>query len=103
MVTRTTNEWLDLFKQQTESGLLASEFCRKNNLCSRYFSKRKRDLLSNYHSKPIKKKKVKAFVKVQRPAASTADVIQLEYHHAIMRLPASVAPDWLANLLKALA
>jgi hypothetical protein len=44
MIVRSIEQWQALSKQHDESGLKASEFCRKNKLCPRYFSKRKRDL-----------------------------------------------------------
>ncbi len=44
MVKRSTEQWLDLFKQHDDSQLSASQFCRDKGLCPRYFSKRKRDL-----------------------------------------------------------
>lgn len=44
MMIRSIEQWQALFKQHDESGLKASEFCRANKLCPRYFSKRKRDL-----------------------------------------------------------
>ncbi|MBT0587982.1 IS66 family insertion sequence element accessory protein TnpA [Alteromonas oceanisediminis] len=44
MHRRTIEQWQTLFKQHDESGVTASQFCREQGLCPRYFSKRKRDL-----------------------------------------------------------
>jgi len=44
---RSRAQWLNLIKQQEESGLKASQFCRQQGLNPQYFSKRKRQLRLN--------------------------------------------------------
>lgn len=44
MVIRSEAQWLELFKKHEASGLSAAQFCRNEKLCTRYFSKRKRQL-----------------------------------------------------------
>ena len=102
MTRRTQSEWQTLIQQQSESGLIATEFCRQNEICPKYFSKRKSDL-KDLVAEP---KSEKSFVKIQRTVPVPPIIpenIQLKYHQAMMRLPTSTEPDWLANLLKSLA
>ncbi len=44
MERRSREQWVALFKEFEQSGLIASEFCRERDLGSRYFSKRKKQL-----------------------------------------------------------
>lgn len=44
MVKRSTQQWQALFKQHDDSGTRAAQFCRDNDLCPKYFAKRKKDL-----------------------------------------------------------
>ena len=102
MVRRTQSEWQALIQKQSMSGLIASEFCRQNNVCPKYFSKRKTDFANSV----VKTKSDKSFVKIKRPVRTTPatpENIQLKYHQVLMRLPTNTEPDWLASLLKSLA
>lgn len=45
MVTRTEEEWRNLFETHDGSGLSAAEFCQQNKLCPKYFSLRRKQLL----------------------------------------------------------
>ncbi len=38
MVKRSAAEWRGLFEAQARSGLTASEFCKEQGLCPKYFS-----------------------------------------------------------------
>ena len=101
MIRRTQSEWHSLIQQQSESGLIATEFCRLNKICPKYFSKQKNNL-KNLTATP---KSAKPFVKIQRPVRTTpatSENIQLKYHQVMMRLPTNTEPDWLASLLKSL-
>lgn len=98
MIRRAKADWLLLFKQHQESGLSASAFCRENNLCTRYFSKRKKELFN-----PSEKPKTTRFIKAKLKPKDTPDaVITLQHHQTHLRLPASISPSWLAELIKAL-
>jgi hypothetical protein len=45
-----------------------------------------------------------AFVKLQPAKVSdSCDTIKIQYHNSTLSLPATIAPDWIANLLKTLA
>ena len=44
MVIRSESEWLALFEKHKISGLSAAQFCQDEKLCTRYFSKRKKQL-----------------------------------------------------------
>ena len=48
MIRRNKEQWLSLFQQQTESGLSATDFCKQQELCDKYFSLRKKQLLAGY-------------------------------------------------------
>ncbi|MBT0587740.1 hypothetical protein [Alteromonas oceanisediminis] len=41
---RSTQQWQALFKQHDDSGIIAAQFCRENDLFLKYFAKRKKDL-----------------------------------------------------------
>ena len=44
MTRRTQAQWRELIEQQRESGLTATEFCRRNAVNAKYFSLRKQKL-----------------------------------------------------------
>jgi len=99
MRKNTLIKWQTLIKQQLESDLPISKFCKLNNLSVTCFYNHKKILMA---AKNADNKS--SFVKVQRSTpAVTTDSIQLKYHQVMMRIPTSTEPGWLANLLKALA
>lgn len=104
MTRRSTEQWQALFKQHDDSGLKASEFCRTNKLCPRYFSKRKKDLGWSTPAKTSIKPYPK-LVKVERPKPKTAapiHTIALQLNDISLVLPATQPPQWIAYLVKAL-
>ena len=101
MIKRSKVQWLSLFQQHEESGLTASQFCKDNNLCPKYFSQRKRQL--GYWQSTSKQEV--GFVKAVAPSVKTAPgqgAIQLRLAHCELHLPLSVSELWLANFIKAL-
>jgi hypothetical protein len=107
MVTRSVEQWQALFKQHDESGLNSSHFCRENDLCPKYFSKRKKDLrwfsgklISNDRQTTSSK-----LVKVKRATASVVEKpmsVTLQMNDIQLPLPTTLSPQWIANLVKAL-
>jgi hypothetical protein len=98
MVKRSTEQWLDLFKQHNESGLTAAQFCRDKELCPRYFSKRKRDL--GWKAIPSFKPKL---VKLTKPKPSRyLQPVTLQFGEAKLNIDGGVSPQWLAQVMKAL-
>ena len=100
MKRRTQAQWRALFQQQQSSGLNAAAFCRAQGVCPKYFSLRRRQLFDSAASGA---EAVSAFVPVvvSRPVEPPALEVRLgEALH--LRVPMSVAPHWLAELLHAL-
>jgi len=99
---RSRAQWLNLIKQQEESGLKASQFCRQQELNPQYFSKRKRQLRLNSEVSS----QVSPFIKVQSSSkVSISEIesrISLSYQNIQLQLPTNVEPQWLAQLMGAL-
>ena len=101
MVTRTREQWVELFKEFEQSKLLASEFCRERNICQRYFSKRKLQLGFGVTQKSVAKNLVK--LKCSAPKEIAAQCLNLHHGDITIAIPSSQSPEWVASLLKALA
>ena len=102
MAKRTEEEWQALFQQHSESGLTAAQFCRNNKLCPKYFSLRRKQLLSD---KTQVQPSALPFVPARLPSTSIVhdkSLITLKYQSCQLQLPASVNEKWLAGLVKAL-
>ena len=99
MTYRKKQDWIALFEQHHKSGLSAAEFCRRQGVCDRYFSKRKREL----DWSPVLKKSA-PFVKLTtaQPQTSHAE-LTLKAGQLELSLNTSVSPQWLAQLMKAFA
>ena len=94
MTKRIPEEWLVLFNEHKQSGQSAAAFCRERGLCSKHFSKRRKQLL-----KPGSDKTHRAFVPVT--VARDAVRFELQLGDALrLNLPASVSPAWLAELIQ---
>jgi hypothetical protein len=105
MVIRSIEQWQALFKQHDESGLKASEFCRANKLCPRYFSKRKRDLACHPKDNPavVKKPKLVKIKKEKQINRTLLVHITLQMKDISIDIPVSQSSQWVANLVKALS
>jgi hypothetical protein len=102
MIIRSEHEWLDLFKQHEASGLSAAQFCRDENLCTRYFSKRKRQLAwpAKKQVRSVKKKPTADFIKVSMSKPSTNFTLECgDLKLCWNQLPPT---DWLIGFIKAL-
>ncbi len=101
MIRRTVLQWRELFNEQIASGLTAAAFCREKQLCPRYFSKRRKQLMTSKEGVSQS-----TFIKTKAHAISSPavsmDRIALRTTAGDLSLPANVEPEWLATLMKAL-
>ena len=98
MKRRTQAEWRALFDAQASSGLTAAAFCRSRGLCPKYFSLRRRQLLSEPGPRP-KQKAESAFVPVAVWPGEDPATLEVRVGTDVqLRVPASVSPAWLAEL-----
>jgi len=99
---RSRAQWLELIKQQKQSGLKASEFCRQQELNPQYFSKRKRQL--SLHSNPASQPSsfIKAQLSHKISAPSKENCISLSYQNIQLQFPINIEAHWLAQLLGSL-
>jgi len=97
MVRRSKAQWLALFESQVQSGLSSAQFCRRNKLCPKYFSKRKQDL--NYTPKPAS-----AFSRViaQHQPKATQPVLTLIHGHSKLVFSPQPSAEFISRLLTAL-
>ena len=99
MVIRTKEQWQNLFKQHHESGVTAAQFCRENDLCPKYFAKRKKDLEWST-SKTARPR----LVKLKKPKQnSSQQALTLQCGEVKLTISDTVSPQWLAQVIKALA
>ena len=106
MIKRSREQWEVLFSEQVASGLSAQQFCRKQSLCARYFSLRKKQLrgsaLSSLPVVPV----VPGFVRVQKAGVAAGPDgpgrVVLRHGRSELELQA-ISPEWLSRLLVALA
>ena len=109
MIRRTREQWLSLFAQHASSGLSAQQFCKNEDVCPRYFSLRRKQLKWKAKASstlPIAPAAPSAFVRVQKatsPKHQSGDSrVTLRHGRSEIDLHA-VSPEWLAQLLAALA
>jgi len=100
MARRTKDDWRKLIEQQSKGDLSVAEFCKQHQLGQTYFYKRKSDL----KKLPVKTQPSN-FIKVRQPKKAPVDSasIKLQCQQLDLRLPLSISPAWLAELIKALA
>lgn len=93
MQRRTRADWQQLINDHKQSGLTAVAFCKERNIDSKYFSSRK---CAAEQSPPT----TFAVAQVEpRPPSS----ICLTWQGNEIKLPASVSPQWLAQLCRELS
>ena len=79
--------------------MTAAQFCRENNLCPKYFAKRKKEL-----NGPTDKRSKPTLVKLIKAKSNRAlPTVTLEYGKMTLNISDTVSPQWLAQLAKALA
>lgn len=104
MKKRSNEQWQELFAQHDTSGISATEFCKQNNLCPKYFSLRRKQLATA--SSKEKSGFARVNVKPETiPDAAGAMASSLVIHSPAGKLAFNVlpAPHWLAQLLRELA
>jgi len=94
MTKRTPTQWLTLFSEQAASGLTTAAFCRDHELCSKYFGKRRKQLLT----KP-KPQTTSSFVPITMTAHNQPHMLELQHEGAVIKIPLSVTAIWLAELI----
>lgn len=99
MARRTREQWLDLFRAQVESGLSATEFCRRRGINPNYFFQRKGDLGSQ---RVAPTGEAAGFVELQAPVPVTG-AAELRFGQVSLSLPTSASPGWVATLMRELA
>lgn len=97
MIRRTSAEWKTLIQEQQISGLNQAQFCQERNICPRYFSVRKKQLMARDKATP-------GFIKIERVAAQTptpamtlrCGAVELVFHQP-------VNPDYMLALIRSLS
>ncbi len=103
MIRRTQEQWLALFAEHDQSDLSATAFCQAHELCPKYFSLRRRQLVNQSLSES---KQGSVFVRMPTPIADNKPQnqnITLRGKFGELHFASMVSPSWLAALLKALA
>lgn len=97
MIRRTKAQWQALIDTHKQSGKTAAAFCREHQVNPKYFSLRRRQLADgDAHGSS-------RFIPVSMTKVSVGERINLrDPSGAIVELPASISPQWLAQLLHAL-
>jgi len=93
MKRRTQAQWQALIKEQAQSGLTATEFCKERGINGKYFSDRKQRLLK---ATPESSGFIAARV---QPSANR---IEVKVAQTTIHLPAAQPAQWLADFVKAL-
>lgn len=94
MARLTQAQWRALIDEQAASGQTAMAFCAERGIDNKYFSTRK-----SQFSKP---RVTGGFVAVTTSPIENQSV-QLHVGAAQLRIPANVSPQWLADIIRALA
>ncbi|MCP4274065.1 MAG: hypothetical protein GY781_19255 [Gammaproteobacteria bacterium] len=104
MRKKTLKKWQAIIQQQSNSGLPVSRFCKTNRLSITCFYKYKKELSKSANSGSAEPVANNSFVKIQPPKISNSgERIKIQHQQSILSLPTTLEPDWIANLLKALA
>ena len=95
------DEWRALFQAQQASGQNMTVFCQAHGVCPKYFSLRRRQLMGDAVSSMTTT--VSPFVPVAVPRPVEAMALEVRLGDSLqLRVPPSVSPQWLAELLHAL-
>lgn len=98
MARRTSKQWQHLIQEQATSGQTAAAFCAARGINDKYFSLWKNKL--NAKSKKTAKLASK-FVEIKSPTVP-AEAISLSVGSAVLKIPSSTSPQWLASLIREL-
>ncbi len=100
---RTHAQWHQLFQELHTTGQDEATFCATHGIARQYFRLRRRELSGVAPVSPVATAP-SAFVPVSvTPGRSSTGALELRHGTAVLTLPVSVAPRWLAELLHALA
>ena len=77
---RTPEQWQTLFAKYQDSGLTQAEFCRQQDVCPKYFSRRRQQLLSDQGTLPVSR-----FIQVKSPENASAAAVSLHYQGIVIR------------------
>lgn len=94
MARLTQAQWRALIEEQAASGKTAMAFCAERGIDNKYFSTKKSQL--------SKAQATSGFFSVVTRPIENQD-IQLHIGAAQLRIPANASPQWLADVIKALA
>ena len=98
MIKRTPEQWQALFAAQQASGLNQAQFCKREGLCPKHFSLRRKQLVG---ADAIAATST-AFIQAQPPSTASEYQVSLYYHGIEIRL-AQVDPTLIATVVKQLA
>lgn len=97
MTTRTLEQWKEIIEQQKASDLTIIDFCEQNDINLKTFYNRRAKLgLSPEKAKP-------AFIKAKSVTINKSAGLSLTLGDATLSLPRDTSPQWIAELLKAMA
>jgi hypothetical protein len=97
MTKRTNEQWKALVDAHAASGQTATAFCRAHGINAKYFSTRRRALTK------VRVQTQSKFSPVLLAPTQRGIDIRVECAGGVvLRLPSSVEPAWLADLLRAL-
>jgi len=97
MIRRTSTEWKSLIQEQQASGLNQAQFCQERNICPRYFSVRKKQLMAPGKATP-------GFIKIERVAAQApTPTVTLRCGPVELVFHQPVKPDYLLALIRSLS
>ncbi len=99
MARRTREQWQGLFQAQAESGLSATEYCRRRGINPNYFFQRKSELCQKREASNLK---AAGFVELKLPVPVAGEV-ELHFGPVSLSLPANASPCWVATLIRELA
>ncbi|MDO8343395.1 MAG: IS66 family insertion sequence element accessory protein TnpB [Cellvibrio sp.] len=94
MARLTQVQWRALIEKQAASGQTAMAFCAEHGIDNKYFSTRKKQLMTQSTES--------RFVAVTTKPLENQS-IQLHIGAVQLCIPASVSPQWLVDVIKALA
>lgn len=98
MRIETQEKWQTLIKQQSDSDITISQFCKDKHISPTCFFKYRQMFQAT--DTPASRN---AFVKIQTPKVlASNEVIKIQYHSLTLSLPATLEPQWIANLIKSL-
>jgi hypothetical protein len=104
MKRHSNEQWRELFAQHDTSGVSAAEFCKQNNLCPKYFSLRRKQLIKK--NSEIETGFVRAQVKQEtkrKTSGSMTTSLTIHCNAGQLVFGALPQPGWLAQLLRDLA